>query len=143
MSTFAANTVCHEAAFVFFCQACQFCLLGDTCFAYLLQGMIEWGQDCRAAEVDALQLRLEEQGHWHAVVKQTRVNAVRILLLDELHPMAIILEDASKSLCCVSYCLLSYSMSSVAFARPIFVLPTVDAAVTLTSAVYLWLQVAL
>ena len=51
--------------------------------------MIEWGQDCRAAEVDALQLRLEEQGHCHAVVKQTRVSAVRLLLLDELHPMAL------------------------------------------------------
>ena len=33
-------------------------------------------------------------------------------------------------------------MSSIAFARPMFVLPTVDAALTLTSAVYLWLQVA-
>ena len=98
----------HQVAFVFASHACQICLLGDICFAYLLQGMIEWEQEHRAAEVDALQLALEEKDG-HSVLKQTRVSAVHLFLLDELHLIALSWRVTSRA-CAVSFtawCLVS------------------------------------
>ncbi len=101
--------------------------------------MVEWEQEGRAAEVGALQLALKEKDG-QSVLRQTRVSAVHLSLLNELHPMALSWRVTPKA-CAVSLCLLSCSMSTSAFARPKLVLPTVDVALALSSAVYLWLQI--
>lgn len=88
MSTFAANTLYYiEQHLYLFAMPVNFACLMAPAFAHLLQGMIEWEQERRAAEVDALQLALKEDGH--SVSEQTRVSAVRLFLLDELHLMAL------------------------------------------------------
>ncbi len=79
--------------------------------------MVEWEQERRAAEVDALRLALKEKDG-QSVLKQTRVSAVHLLLLDELHSMALFWRVTSRRLCCVSYCLLCCFMATSAFARP-------------------------
>ncbi len=135
------HAVSHQVALLFLCHACRFCLLSDICVAYPLQGMVEWEQERRVVEVDALQLALKQQDS-HPVVKQTRVSAALLFLLDELHPMALSWRGTPKGLSCVCYCLLFGSTPTSAFARPKHVLPTVDVALTLISAMYLWLQVA-
>ncbi len=62
--------------------------------------MVEWEQERRAAEVDALQLALKEKDG-QSVLKQTRVSAVHLLLLDELHSMALFWRVTSRA-CAVS-----------------------------------------
>ncbi len=62
--------------------------------------MVEWEQEHRAAEMDALQLALKEKDG-QSLFKQTRVSAVHLLLLDELLPMALSWRVTSRA-CAVS-----------------------------------------
>lgn len=83
MSTSAANTLYHIKQYLNLSVVpVNTCWVTPALLIYL-QGMFEWEQECRAAEVDGLQLALNKQ-RGHPVLKPTTVSDLCFFLLDEL-----------------------------------------------------------